>query len=180
MRDEKTSMRGQADRPTQQLFPGALGANHLVHACVVCSDFDRSFAFYTGVLGAAPVTPPFDLDVGDSLGNFLGFSGNSKCKVVFLRWGEDASFIELQQYYDPGTRIARTTKDMGLARFALRVDRIEAALDWVRAQNIEIVGGAGAWEFTLPSGLRRRGFSVRDPDGTLVELIEYGEYSGPT
>jgi catechol 2,3-dioxygenase-like lactoylglutathione lyase family enzyme len=115
-----------------------------------------------------------ELDVGSALAEFLDFEGDSRCKVVFLKWGDDTTYIELQQYYDAGVRVQRTTKDLGIGRIALRVRDIDEASQWIRENGIPI---AGSGNFTLPNGLQRKGISVRDPDGLLVELIEYLEFS---
>jgi catechol 2,3-dioxygenase-like lactoylglutathione lyase family enzyme len=151
------------------------GIEHLVHTCVVCSDFDRSFDFYTRICGATPVADAMELDVGPALSDFLDFEGDSRCKVVFLKWKDDSTYLELQQYYDPGSHVPRTTKDVGLARIALRVRDVDEALAWIRHNGVAV---AGAAEITLPNGLQRKAFSIRDPDGLLVELIEYLEHSG--
>jgi catechol 2,3-dioxygenase-like lactoylglutathione lyase family enzyme len=151
------------------------GPRHLIHACVVCTDFDRSLGFYVDVLGAETVETPFDLKVGQSLATFLDFEGDSKCKVVFLRWGSDTTFIELQQYYAPGQPVRRTTKDIGLARIAFLVDDIDATARILREDHGIPINGPV--DITLPSGLHRKAFSVRDPDGNLIELIQYLELS---
>jgi catechol 2,3-dioxygenase-like lactoylglutathione lyase family enzyme len=151
------------------------GIEHLVHACIVCSDFDRSFDFYTQICGATPVSDPMELDLGRALSDFLDFDGDSRCKVVFLKWQDDTTYLELQQYNEPGAHVSRTTKDIGVGRIALRVRSVDEAAAWVRHHGIPVAGVA---EFTLPNGLRRKAFSIRDPDGLLVELIEYAEHSG--
>ena len=150
------------------------GIEHLVHACVVCSDFDRSFDFYTRICGATPVSDAMELDLGPALGSLLDFEGDSRCKVVFLKWQDDTTYLELQQYFEPGKHVRRATKDIGVARIALRVRDAGEAAARIRDHGIPM---AGVMEFNLPNGLRRKAFSIRDPDGLLVELIEYAEHS---
>lgn len=148
-------------------------SDHLVHACVVCSDFDVSLDFYTRILGATTVTDPFTM-TGDALGALFSLPGDPTCRCVFLRWGDCPSYLELQEYREPGSRAPRGPKDIGLARFALRLSDMDAAIEAVRAYGVEIVGGPSV--VTLPDGRMRRGFSVHDPDGVLVGLYQYSEH----
>jgi catechol 2,3-dioxygenase-like lactoylglutathione lyase family enzyme len=148
---------------------------HLVHSCMVCSDLARSLDFYVGVLAAQPVGEVFDLDAGEELSRLLDFEGESRCKAVFLKWGDDTTYLELQQYAESGTKIPRSTKDVGIPRIGLRVPDIAEAVARIREHRVPL---AGYGDVTLPDGRRRKAISVRDPDGLLVEIIEYLELSG--
>jgi glyoxylase I family protein len=151
----------------------SLTAEHLIHANVVCSDFERSLDFYTRILGASLVGEVMEFDGGEALADGLNFEGTARCKVAFLSWGDDTTCIDLLSWDPPGDRVERNTKDIGLARIAIRVRDFDAALDWLKHNGVELVGGPS--ELTLPNGNGRRLLAFRDPDGTLVECVEYAE-----
>ena len=144
-----------------------------VHVCIVCSDLDRTLDFYTRVLGASLVEDvrESDLTVAAQL---LAIAGDARCRWAFLTWG-GSTVLEVQQYLDPGRPVERTTKDIGVARIALRVPDADAAMAAVRAECLQLVGTIDT-VFADRGGVGRKGFSVRDPDGLLVELLEYSEH----
>jgi catechol 2,3-dioxygenase-like lactoylglutathione lyase family enzyme len=149
----------------------------MIHANVVCSDFDRSLDFYTRILGASILSPGVqELDAGEALAKALVIEGDSKCRVAFLYWGQDSTCIDLLQFYEPGRRVERSAKDLGLARFALRVRDFDSALKWLADHGVPLVGGPSY--LTLPDGRPRKLATFHDPDGTLLEVCEYLELRG--
>jgi catechol 2,3-dioxygenase-like lactoylglutathione lyase family enzyme len=158
-------------------MPMSLGVEHLIHANVVCSDFDRSLDFYTRVLGASILAPGVQtLDAGEPLSRAFMMRGDSKCRVAFLYWGADTTCIDLIQYFDSGRLSNRNARDTGLARIALRVKDFDAALRWLESNGVELAAGPEA--VTLADGRGRRLATFFDPDGVLLEVVEYAELLG--
>ncbi|HWN20669.1 MAG TPA: VOC family protein [Gaiellaceae bacterium] len=121
----------------------------LDHAVIAVSDWARSNAFYRDVLGAELVSR------GD--GSYV------------YRFGEQQLNV-----HGPGGRpfpVARDPVRPGNSDLCFVWDGpIEAAVDHLRARNVEIEEGP------VPrAGARGDGSSVyfRDPDGSLLELIAY-------
>jgi catechol 2,3-dioxygenase-like lactoylglutathione lyase family enzyme len=165
----------------------------LTHLSVTCSDFDKSYAFYRDVVGLKVVPssdsaksdahrlpgeincPAAEENVPFSLMDFKATGG--KYRACFFYWGDQPGFpaLDLIQWQDPGRRIERKGNDYGLARFALRVTDIEAAAMHLRAHGVELV--------TPPTDdcVDGRIFKVlffRDPDGTLLQFVEFPAESG--
>lgn len=147
------------------------------HACIVCSDLDRSVGFYRDVLGAELVTEIREDDLS-GVGDFLALPGDGRCRWAFLGWAGGSTVLEVQEYRVPGRHIPRETRDVGVARIALRVPDADAARAAIVQAGIEVVGTIDA-VFPERGGITRRGLSIRDPDGLLVELIEYSELNDP-
>ena len=147
------------------------GISHMIHVNVMCSDFDRSLAFYCDVLGASVAGGVTEEATSPGLKDVMGFAGPTTFKGAMLYWGDRdrSSYIDLVQYSEPGARVERMGKDLGMARIALRVKDVEAAKQQMIANDVELVGDV------IDLALKGRGrkiLFIRDPDGTLLELVE--------
>ncbi|MEV0589934.1 VOC family protein [Nonomuraea cavernae] len=152
-----------------------LGADHLIHANVVCSDFERSLDFYTRLLGARVIGEVFEFDAGEDFMTILGVTGGARCRAALLTWSDDdtATYLDLLAFADGGGHAARTAKDTGLARLGLRVRDLAAALAWIEEHGVPVVGGPVT--LTPMPGRQRHVVTIRDPDGTLLTLMEFPE-----
>jgi catechol 2,3-dioxygenase-like lactoylglutathione lyase family enzyme len=151
---------------------------NLVHVNVNCSDIERSVAFYerlgfrvVHVFGDAPGEQVLDPD-RDLLAGMSGPGGTTRGCVLSL--GDDprsATKIELLQHVDPPTRPQKPhgVRDAGVGRIALRTKNLLAFVEELRAGGVEFelepqeIDIVGAQRFAL----------FRDPDGVLLELIEF-------
>ncbi|WP_236796048.1 VOC family protein [Amycolatopsis sp. GM8] len=147
-------------------------ASHMIHVCVVCSDFDESLDFYTRVLGAS-VIGEGSSDEGPTFGASMGSPGARKWRGCFLAWGDRnrTSYIDLIQYLgaEAGERVHRNGNDAGLSRIALRVPDLAKTLRELEDLGVPLAGPPT--EF-VAAGLGRRIAFIRDPDGTLIEFVE--------
>jgi hypothetical protein len=98
-----------------------IGIDHLIHANVVCDDFDRSLDFYTRLLGARVIGQVFEFDAGADFRAILGVTGPA----------------------------------------------------WIAEHGVPVVGGPVT--LTPMPGVRRHVVTIRDPDGTLLTLMEFPE-----
>jgi catechol 2,3-dioxygenase-like lactoylglutathione lyase family enzyme len=149
--------------------------SHLIHTCVVCSDFDRSLDFYTRVLGARVGGRVSEGDAAE-LAAAMGAPARRRWRGAMLYWGDPArtSLVDLIAYDggDGGETTAapaRAATDPGLARLCLRVTDVEAAAAHLRANGVELV--SDPFELEIEGRVHRILF-FRDPDGTLLELSE--------
>lgn len=146
--------------------------SYMIHTCVTCADLDRSLEFYTKVLGAkiaGPITP----GEGETFGLSMGSPGARRWRGCFLYWGDPdrTSYIDLIEYLpgEEGVFVPRNGNDLGFARIALRVPDIETAQEQLASHGVPLVGPPT--EFTA-GGITRKIVFIRDPDGTLIELVE--------
>ncbi|MEU8200491.1 VOC family protein [Streptosporangium sp. NPDC049046] len=154
--------------------------DHLVHANVVCSDFDRSLDFYTRLLGARVLGQPFEFDAGDDFRTILDVTGPVRCKAALLSWSsrDTDTYLDLLHFTDDGGAPApRTAKDAGLARLGLRVEDMDTTMAWITEHGIPVVGGPVTL-VPMP-GRERRVVTILDPDGTLLNLMEFSGPSAP-
>jgi catechol 2,3-dioxygenase-like lactoylglutathione lyase family enzyme len=143
----------------------------LVHVNVNCSDYDRSLAFYqllgfrelwrvpernTAEVAAAVGMPPYRVK-----GALIALEGATHPLVIdLLEWkeprDESAPYPHLYHY--------------GIARIALATDDLDG--------DVAKLAAAGAQFLSEPasmppsSGSRARFVCFRDPDGTVLELVE--------
>lgn len=147
--------------------------SHLIHTCVVCSDFDRSLDFYTRVLGAKVGGRVSEGDA-EALSAAMGAPGRRRWRGAMLYWGDPArtSLVDLISYDEGGEgepAPPRRATDPGLARLCLRVTDVEAAAAHLRANDVTLV--SDPIDLEIEGRLHRILFFL-DPDGTLLEFSE--------
>lgn len=150
--------------------------SHLIHTCVVCSDFDRSLDFYTRVLGARVGGRVSAGDAGP-LSEAMGAPGRRRWRGAMLYWGDPArtSLVDLIAYDEGSDGEAaapeREATDLGFSRLCLRVSDVDRAAAHLREHGVTIVSEPLEIEI---EGRRHRVLFFLDPDGTLLELSERG------
>jgi catechol 2,3-dioxygenase-like lactoylglutathione lyase family enzyme len=168
----------------------------LFHFNVVCSDFDRSYDFYTNAVGMRPLTSsragtgaapgesrpaspgarpgegrsgPGD---GAQIAELLGFEGTGEYRGAFLYFGTNraGAYLDLLEWRDPGPRVARSPRDIGLARVCIRVDDLDERLARLEQHGVPVLSDPK----TLTLGVTPvRVVCFRDPDDVLLEYIEF-------
>ena len=162
--------------PTE--MPAGL-VSHLIHTCIVCSDFERSLDFYTRVLGAQVGGRVSSGEAGP-LSEAMGAPGRRRWRGAMLYWGDPSrtSLVDLIAYDEGSDGEAsqpdRSATDLGFARLCLRVTDVEAAAQHLRENDVTLV--SDPLEITIEGRLHRVLF-FRDPDGTL---LEFSERAGPS
>jgi len=164
------------------------------HFNVVCSDFDRSYDFYTKVVGMRPLTSSSagtssDADApsrtgmrpgegrsapgdGPGIAELLGFKGTGDYRGAFLYFGSHAKgpYLDLLEWKDPAPPVERSARNIGLSRVALQVDDMGEHLARLERHGVPLVSAPK--EFVL--GVTRvRVVCFRDPDGVLLEFLEF-------
>lgn len=142
----------------------------LDHVNVVVSRMEHSLAFYTTLLGLVPV---MDRDLsGEWFERVTGLAG-ARARCVILDAADGSCRIELLEFRDGiPADTAAPPSTIGLRHVALRVNDLDARLDILRrrfGQEVEAV--------EVPSHIVKGGKRmcyIRDPDGALLELCEYG------
>lgn len=155
----------------------------VIHVNINCTDIERSVAFYqklgfqvAHVFGDDEPKSESDetLDPDGDLAEGMTGPGGTRTRGCVLSLGDDprsTTKLELIQYVDPPVVGVppKGLRDSGVSRIALRTKNLLAFVEKLRSlgidfimepQEIDIVG---AHRFVL----------FRDPDGVLLELIEF-------
>ncbi len=142
----------------------------LVHVNVNCSDFDRSLAFYellgfermmdvparnTAEVAAAVGMPPYQVK-----GALLSLS-NARSPFV----------LDLLEWQDPSDDAPPYPHlyHLGIARIALASDDLDADMARLRSQGVKFLSEPAS---VTMSGRTSRFVCFRDPDGTVLELVQ--------
>ena len=150
----------------------------LDHLNIVVADLAESVRFYRTLFGMTAV-----LDCELAGGWFEAVTGcpGARARCVILRGADPGLRLELLAYEAPPGRAEPATRALsthGLRHFAVRVADIDAALALARslgyAEGVEPVQVPYS---ILPTGKRMA--YLRDPDGVVVELAEYGRCPSP-
>jgi len=140
-----------------------------MHANINCSDLEQSQLFYeklgfTAVMGgdsevpaefsAALNMPPYTLSFKQML-------------------ARDGSLIDLIEWEDPfdNTTAYASVNHLGIARLTLKTPDLDSDIIILEAQGVEFF--SEVVEIDTSSGSKR--FALfKDPDGTIIELVEFG------
>ena len=153
-------------------------AMQIFHVNINCSNLERSLEFYRRI-GFREV---IDFNAGSEggalgepqLGPALGLPPASHARARMLALGDNprAARLDLIEWRDTARDQApyQSLTHLGIARICLRVRDIDEAYR-------EMLD-AGARPFTEPTlidmgGSRQRFFCAHDPDGTVVEFMEF-------
>jgi catechol 2,3-dioxygenase-like lactoylglutathione lyase family enzyme len=140
----------------------------LDHVNVVVSDMERSIAFYCRLLG---MTVLMDRMLEGLWFEEVTGRPNARARCVILEGPGGGCRIELLAYDGGDGRplpVNSLPATVGLRHFAVRVDDIEACLATQDEPPLIIA----VPREIVPVGKRMA--YVRDPDGAIVELAEYG------
>jgi catechol 2,3-dioxygenase-like lactoylglutathione lyase family enzyme len=144
---------------------------NLIHANINVTDIERSLEFYE-TIGFKVMHVFGDRESGDVSAGMS--QGSRRVKGAVLSISDDpraSTKIELLQWVDPPATAQheRGDAEAGVARLAIRTKNLLAYCDELRAKGVEFlhepqeIDIVGARRFVL----------FKDPDGTLLELIEF-------
>jgi lactoylglutathione lyase len=123
----------------------------VLHVAYHVADIERALGFYVGVLG---MKETMRIPLGKNKAEVILQFPESKSAGVILMWSTDR---EKSKPMEMGE---------GYSRFVLRVSDVDAALAHVVKHNAPVVTpstSAGSFKYAM----------VKDPDGYIVELIEF-------
>lgn len=136
------------------------------HAAISTSDLERAVRFYKEVVGCE-VAWDFAWPEGTPLADEMTGLENSAAKAVMLKLGE--TFLEIFEYSSPTPKPQtgmRPVCDHGITHICLLVTDLHE--EYVRMK-------AAGMSFHSEPLTQETGYVVygRDPDGNVVELIEF-------
>jgi len=155
---------------------GALAINSVLHVNVNCSDFERSKAFYErlGFREIMTVEPRGVGDVAAAVG--LGPEYEVKGALMVHQSGFVLDLLEWKAPRDAEAPYQRLNH-LGLARLAFTTSDLTGDVEKLRADGVQFLSEAPG---VVPDGLggSTRFIALRDPDGTVLELVELGGVMG--
>ena len=145
----------------------------LFHININVSDFERSIAFYER-LGFRLVRNHDGWTWPESTGVGLGLPG-AQGRACLMMLGDDprsSTRLDLIEWTAPPSepRPASAANELGVPRLALWTRNVQQAYEELRAQGVEFLSEPiGA----APEGGVANMVCCRDPDGLIIELIEF-------
>ena len=140
------------------------------HTAISTGDMERALGFYRDLLGFEVESDvSIAKDSSADAGRIMALD-DVACRIAMLRIGE--SRIELFEFHSPAPRSAspdRPVCDHGITHVALSVTDIDSEYERLRSAGMR---------FHCPPvqlGGRAKATYGRDPDGNVVELLEYLE-----
>ena len=138
------------------------------HAAISTPDLERIKAFYVDVVGCQEVSA-FEWPVGTPLADDMTGLTDSAARAVMLKLGD--THLELFEYSSPAPKPrdgVRPVHDHGITHICLLVQDLHAEYGRMKAAGMTF----HSEPLTQDTGYVVYG---RDPDGNVVELIEFTE-----
>lgn len=143
----------------------------LVHANINCSDYDRSLRFYEALgfreFWRVPETNTLEVAAAVGMPPY-----RVKGALLALEGANPPVVIDLLQWLDPHDAEAPYPHlyHLGIARLALATDDLDGDMRRLEAAGAEFLSEPA--QMPAGSGSRARFVCFRDPDGTVLELVE--------
>lgn len=155
-----------------------MNVTRFIHVNVVVKDLDRSLELYSGLLGGTVLEHLSANDQPAALYRSMGLpqssTDNFRAALVYFGGAKNGPYIDLVEWStdEPHREEHQGFFDHGLVRIALEVDDLERYEKKIRDFGIEPCGPIeivpiGPWLSRL--------LFFRDPDGTIIELIDFPE-----
>ena len=147
--------------------------NEVVHIGLTVSDIDRSIAFYRDILGlqfkAEIVMEGPETDA-------LFQMKNCKCRVAYLNGSDDimAPDIELIQFVDhQANKDQASLNKTSISEICFKVKDLDKVYAHLVENGVDCLSKPQAFDFTPYGFSKSKAIYFRDPDGIILELMEY-------
>jgi glyoxylase I family protein len=143
----------------------------ILHANINCSDFEQSRSFYE-MLGFVSL---LESDVETSAEAAAGLHMPPyKLHASTMRQSGDGFLIDLIKWIDPYDPSApyELINHLGLSRLSLKTTSLDADIATLQAQGVVFLPGPVTINRPV---INSRLVCFRDPDGTLIELVQLGD-----
>ena len=143
----------------------------LVHVNINCSDFDRSLKFYEllGFQKAIAVPAQNTAEVAAAVGMP---PYNVKGALLVLQNSKPPLVIDLLEWQEPSDNRPPYPNlyHLGIARIALASDDLDSDVKFLKSHGVEFLSKPA--EVKLEGQPKTRFVCFKDPDGTILELVE--------
>ena len=146
------------------------------HININVRDLDRSIAFYRmlGFEVFIPAIPYLGLDQGpepsslpEDAATALGVSEGTRGRACILQLDDGLPKLDLTEFPDLEQRAPLDNGDLGVVRICLATEDLPREVTRLRSEGVEFLSEPKA----MPNGLADVAV-CRDPDGTLIELLQ--------
>lgn len=144
----------------------------LVHVNINCSDYDRSLRFYE-MLGFEAFWQVPETNTPE-VARAVGMEAyRVKGALLQLKGATPPVIIDLLEWMEPrkDAEPYPTLHQPGIARIALQTSDLDADYAFLVEQGVDVLSPPATVRASATSGSRF--FCFRDPDGTILELVEH-------
>ena len=136
------------------------------HAAISTPDFDRCVSFYKDIVGCEEAWS-FEWPTGTPAADEMTGLTNSAARAVMLKLGD--TYLEVFAFSSPPPKqhtAMRPVCDHGITHICLLVENLHGEYERMKSAGME---------FQSPPLTQDNGYVVygRDPDGNVIELIEF-------
>ena len=141
------------------------------HVNINCRDMDRQLAFYRDVVGCTVLVSAGTPESG-AVFETLGYPGRrgARTEIVTIPGQDRGPFIELIQWAEVGEDKTAAPRDIGLARIGFVCRDVDAEYEALVAKGADVLGPPHESDV---GPVRVRAVFFRDPEGNLLELLQY-------
>lgn len=157
------------------------GPVRMSHVNINCSDLDASSEWYQRVLGVTPIAPRAEPPAASGAG--FGFDGDCEYRADFLAVGgrPDSFILDLLEWKTPKPIGTPSVEANHLGPFRMAFQVSDAAASCAELDRLGVEHSGACWldmgpDIPMIDGLNAIFF--RDPDGTMLELIETPKIKG--
>lgn len=144
----------------------------VIHIGVTVSDMEKSIAFYRDTLGLK-MTGRLWMS-GPRTDLLFGWEG-ADCRVTYWQGSDDLSMPPVELIQFTKTRIEKRPMSLrrtGVSEICFRVTDIDKAYQRLREKGVEFLSAPQYFDFRSIGMGQSKAVYFRDPDGTILELIE--------
>ena len=143
----------------------------LVHVNINCSDFDRSLRFYEllGFQKVIDVPPKNTLEVAAAVGMP---PYTVKGALLILQNSKTPLMIDLLEWQEPTDNRPPYPNlyHLGIARIALSTNDLDSDIAFLKSEGVEFLSDPATVK--IENQPETRFVCFKDPDGTILELVE--------
>ncbi len=154
-----------------------------VHANICVRDMEKTIPFYE-MLGFEKFDDQIFAE-GAGVWAGLGLDTNRRFRAVFMKIPGDqpVPFLDIIQFLDKPTAGSAypALDNVGVGRLAFQIDNLEEAVAQLEANGVQLVGPISSYEVApgvRPHGVDARFVCFKDPDGTIIEYVQFAGDAG--
>jgi catechol 2,3-dioxygenase-like lactoylglutathione lyase family enzyme len=146
----------------------------LLHSAISVVDIERSISFYRDALGLELLFGPTVEASGEELSRSLGVE-NTRLRQAVLRVPGTDDHIELLEYSGDEKPVRRQLPQNtpGHAHIAFQVDDMKGMIERLEGRGVDFLPGPTRIDEGPLAGWSW--LYLKDPEGTVIELVEIGE-----
>jgi catechol 2,3-dioxygenase-like lactoylglutathione lyase family enzyme len=141
------------------------------HVNINCRDIDRQLTFYRDVVGCTVVASAGTSESG-AVFETLGYPGErgARTEIVTIPGQDRGPFIELIQWAEVGADKTADPRDIGMVRIGFMTRDVDAEYEALVAKGADVLGPPHESDV---GPVRVRAAFFRDPEGNLLEILQY-------